>query len=254
MMWHCSPFNSMKYFLKDLLIFDLVFHMHSIFITGTDTDVGKTIFSSALSKAIRDIGYDVGVMKPFASGNTIHSPYKSLDVLELVNASKSKDDDQLINPYFFKIPASPFFGSNHFSKTIDLNLVFNAYEKLSKSHDLVIVEGIGGVMTPILKNYFISNLIKDLCLDVIIVCGTRIGSVNHFLMTQKTCELHGLNIRGVVINDCVVDGYELNSLENELSELTSSPIICKIPFIQNKHHDVSKIISSQINLKDFFSS
>ena len=153
--------------------------MKSLFVTGTDTDVGKTCVSASIVKNLRDMDIDVGVMKPFASGHKKNSNSLPQDVEILMKYSGSQDPIDLVNPYFFEIPTSPYDASKILGQKISLQKITDAYDKLLLSHDLVIVEGIGGLMTPITRNYFVSNLISELDIDTIIVIGSKLGTVNH---------------------------------------------------------------------------
>ena len=157
--------------------------MNSFFITGTDTDVGKTCVSAAIAKYLFDKGVNVGVMKPFASGYKESADSISEDVEILLKYSGSNDPIELVNPYYFEIPTSPYDACKQLNLEIDMSKVVDAYKQLTAIHDVVIVEGIGGIMTPISRNYFVSDLISELNLDSFIVTGSKIGTVNHLMLT-----------------------------------------------------------------------
>lgn len=211
--------------------------MKSFFVTGTDTGIGKTAFTCGLAQLLHNSGIDVGVMKPFATGTPQNNGFQSEDVSLLAKYSGSSDPENLINPYFFPIPTSPYMAARKLGKTIDISEVLSAYEKLQSIHDVVIVEGIGGIMTPILKDYFVADLIKDLNLDTIIVTGTKLGTVNHTILTLEQCKKYGIRISGLVINSIDMDGYDVYDLENDLVSLSGVDVICKIP----KVDDIEKI-------------
>ena len=168
--------------------------MKSLFIAGTDTDVGKTCVTAALITMIKKLEKNVGFMKPFATGHKQNSKFKSSDVESLASISQINDPEELLNPYFFSIPASPFTAAKKLNIDIKLSVIHSAYSKLVSMHDCMIVEGIGGVMTPIKSDYTVCNLIKELDLSTIIVCDSKIGTVNHTLMTCKMCELFKIPI------------------------------------------------------------
>ena len=100
-------------------------------------------------------------------------------------------------------------------------------------HDCMIVEGIGGVMTPIKSDYTVCNLIKELDLSTIIVCDSKIGTVNHTLMTCKMCELFKIPIIGIIINSVTKNGYDLIELKNNLEELTGLPVLGSVQHVVN---------------------
>jgi len=225
--------------------------MKSYFITGTDTDVGKTYVTSGMARYLKLEGYDVGVMKPYAAGLQKNPPYKSKDVEILATAAKVDDPDELINPYFFTIPASPFTAAKQLRISIDNNLVLESFKKLSSLHEIMLVEGMGGILTPIFKNYFITNLIHDLGLDTIIITRTRIGTINHTLLTCKICEKFDVSIKGIIINDFDSTGYTAINLKNDLEELTNIPVLGIVPKVNSFDiNNMAKIISKNISLKD----
>ena len=159
--------------------------MKSLFVTGTDTDVGKTCVTASIVNYLSKMNVNVGVMKPFASGYKENADSVSEDVEILMKYSNVNDPVTLVNPYYFEIPTSPYDACKQLNLEIDMSKVIDSYNKLSSIHDLVIVEGIGGLMTPITKNYFVSDLISDLHLNSIIVTGSKIGSVNHTMLTYE---------------------------------------------------------------------
>jgi len=207
--------------------------MKSLFVTGTDTDVGKTCVTASIVKNLRDMDIDVGVMKPFASGYKKNFNSLSQDVEILMKYSGSHDPIDLVNPYFFEIPTSPYDASKILTREINLQKVIDAYDKLLLSHDLVIVEGIGGLMTPITQNYFVSNLISEFDIDTIIVINSKLGTVNHTLLTYEHCKQMHLKLRGFVINQTESNGYELPNLKHQIMELTDQIVYCAIPYHKN---------------------
>ena len=207
--------------------------MKSLFVTGTDTDVGKTCVSASIVKNLRDMDIDVGVMKPFASGHKKNSNSLPQDVEILMKYSGSQDPIDLVNPYFFEIPTSPYDAAKILVQKINLQKVIDAYNKLLSSHDLVVVEGIGGLMTPITQNYFVSNLISELDIDTIIVIGSKLGTVNHTLLTYEHCKQMHLKLKGFVINQTEPGGYELSNLKQQIMELTNQIVYCTIPYQKN---------------------
>lgn len=222
--------------------------MKSIFITGTDTDVGKTYVTAGIVAALKKQGKDVGIMKPFAAGTPQKTGYKSEDVQILSKAAQVNDPEKLVNPYFFLIPASPFTAAKNFGIKIDVKMVLNCFKQLSSLHEILLVEGIGGAMTPILKNYFVTNLIKDMNLETIIVTSSKIGTVNHTLMTCKMCQYYKIKIRGIIINNLNLNGYSMDVLTRDLEELTKIDVIGSIPYFEKFNlEQLSKIIINEFD-------
>jgi dethiobiotin synthetase len=211
--------------------------MKSLFITGTDTDVGKTYVAAGLAVTLRKMGIDVGIMKPFAAGTPQKKGFKSEDVEILSRAAQVSDPEKLMNPQFFKMAASPYTASKNLKVKVRVNSVLSNFKKLSKLHSMLLVEGMGGIMTPILKNYFVTDLIKEMKLPAVIVTRTRIGTVNHTIMTCKMCEKYKIPIKGIIINNFDSGGYQVKDLKRDLQSITGVPILGIIPYIENLSDD-----------------
>jgi dethiobiotin synthetase len=97
----------------------------------------------------------------------------------------------------------------------------------------MLVEGMGGIMTPILQDYFVTNLIKDMKLPVVIVTRTKIGTVNHTIMTCNMCEKYKIPVKGIVINNFDTNGYNVKELKRDLENLTNIQVLGSIPFIDD---------------------
>lgn len=202
--------------------------MDSFFIAGTDTGVGKTVATAGLARALRRQGTDVGVMKPFASGAPDGTEYRAEDVRRIMDAAGVSDDIGLVNPQFYPIPASPYAAGRVTGLAVDVQRVMESFSRLSESHDLVIVEGMGGVMVPILEGYFLYDLIRDMGIPAVLVVPTRMGAMSHALMSARTCRSGGVTVRGAIIND-MDDGYRADELGRDLKDLAGLPILGTIP-------------------------
>jgi dethiobiotin synthetase len=207
--------------------------LKSYFITATDTGIGKTTVTAAMALCLKNLGINVGIMKPFATGTQQKAGFKSEDVTILANAARITDPEDLINPYFFPIPASPYAAANKLKAEINIDLVLQKFERLQTMHEIVLVEGIGGILTPLLKNYCIADLIKDMNLETLVVTSSRIGTVNHTMLTLNAAQKHGLNLLGLIINNIDSTGYNVNELKNDITNLSGMEILCTIPHFEN---------------------
>ncbi len=225
--------------------------LNSVFITGTDTDVGKTYITAGLGVSLQKMGIDVGVMKPFAAGSAQKKGYKSEDIEILSRAAKVCDSENLVNPQFFPIPASPYTAWKKLKTKPKISTILSSFKKLSKLHDMILVEGMGGIMTPILKDYYITNLIKEMKIPTVIVTRSKVGTVNHTIMTVKMCEKYKIPIKGIIINN-FDKGYQVKDLTRDLENLTGVHVLGSIPFIKDMS-DVSltRIFKKNIDLKLF---
>ena len=223
--------------------------LKSLFITGTDTDVGKTYITAGLAVALRKMDVDVGVMKPFAAGSAQKKGYKSEDIEILSRAAQVNDPENLVNPQFFSIPASPYTACKKLKTKPKVSTILSSFKKLSKLHDMLLVEGMGGIMTPILKNYYITNLIKEMKIPTVIVTRSKIGTVNHTLMTVKMCEKYKIPIKGIIINN-FNKGYPIKDLTRDLENLTGVHVLGSIPFIKDMSNaSLSRIFKKNLDLK-----
>ncbi|MEK0369232.1 MAG: dethiobiotin synthase [Nitrosopumilus sp.] len=224
--------------------------MKSLFITGTDTDVGKTYIIAGLAVVIRKMGIDVGVMKPFAAGKAQKKGYKSKDIVIISKAAQACDPENLVNPQFFPIAASPYTAWKNLKTKPKISTILSSFKKLSKLHDLLLVEGMGGIMTPILKDYYITNLIKEMKIPAVIVTRSKIGTVNHTIMTVKMCEKYKIPIKGIIINDFDSNGYKIKELTRDFKSLTNVPVLGSIPFITNfTNNSLYRIFKKSLNFK-----
>ena len=172
-----------------------------VFVTGTDTGVGKTIVTASLVSLLIDDGFDAGVMKPVETG----CPKKNgrlvpRDAAFLRVVSESKDSLSLINPYRFSKPLAPLIAAEIDHKQIKIRKISLAYEKLKKKHDITFVEGAGGLLVPLTGKLTNLDLILKLALPIIVVVGSKLGAVNHTLLTLNWARKNGIKIIGLVIN------------------------------------------------------
>ena len=225
--------------------------MTSLFVTGTDTDVGKTCVTASIVNYLSKMNVDVGVMKPFASGYKATNDSVSDDVKILMKYSGVDDPIDLVNPYFFEIPTSPYDACKQLNLEIDISNVVDSYKQLTSIHDVVIVEGIGGIMTPISKNYFVSDLISDLQMNTIIVTGSKVGTVNHLMLTYQHVKEKNLCLNGFVINQNVSDGYELFNLKQQIIDLTGKTVYGTIPY--QKPFNIESYVENFSNFIDISS-
>ncbi|MFH1287200.1 MAG: dethiobiotin synthase [bacterium] len=207
--------------------------MPGVFITGTDTDVGKTIVSAALAFGLKKKAVNIGVMKPIACGGVkIGNRFVSEDAIILKKTVDADDPIELINPVCFKNPIAPYPASLLENKKVDFKKIRLSYKKLINKYDFLLVEGIGGVLVPIKKKYFVIDLIKELNLPVIVVCRSNIGTINHTLLTVNALQLKGIKILCLVFNKTSLSAEDSSEKSNPdiINKLTGIPVV-KFPFI-----------------------
>ncbi len=170
--------------------------MNGVFVSGTDTGVGKTVVAAGIAATLKAGGVDVGVMKPVATGGGCPG---DADVLQRAIASTGSSD--LVNPVSLEHPLSPNVAARIEGVQIDVSLIERAAERLSEQHEYLVVEGVGGLLVPILDNFFVVDLVVRFDLPLLIVARPGLGTINHTLMTIGCARSKGISVMGVVYND-----------------------------------------------------
>ena len=170
---------------------------NGVFITGTDTGVGKTVITAALAWTLIQAGKKVAVMKPVQTGTGLPGP-TDIEYVESVLGTKYEPDDVCI--YRFRDPISPLAASALAGIKIDTAKIDKAFRTLCSKHDTVIVEGAGGLLVPIREDYLMADLASDLCLPLLIVTRPGLGTLNHTALTVESARKRGLDVIGIVIN------------------------------------------------------
>ncbi|WP_456416208.1 dethiobiotin synthase [Methanocaldococcus sp.] len=215
-----------------------------IFVTGTDTGVGKTYVSAILAENLKKMGVNVGYLKPVETGGRE-------DTLTLKNVLKNDDDLDLMNPINLKLPLSPniAFDVENVHLTLDeiKKKIKNAYKTLKNKYDFLIVEGAGGVYVPIKENFLMSDLIKFLNLDAVVISRPNLGTINHTLLTIEHLRNKNINVRGVIIN-CITDLNKVLYYEKTFETIEKVGNIEIIGIVKNKEDfviDFKKILSGE---------
>lgn len=211
--------------------------MKTLFITGTDTGVGKTVVTSSIAAylSLRE-KMSVGVMKPFESGLP-KSGDKDIfprDAVCLKEASGSSNDlENDINPYTFEAPLAPEIAADMEQIQIDMDMVDRVFNNLKKQHDILVIEGAGGVLVPIIKDYFYVDLMRRWDAPVLIVSRLGLGTINHTLLTSAFLQSRGVKVVGVVLNDSEgVDNIAARTNPDVLRRYLNVPILGVFPYAE----------------------
>ena len=208
-----------------------------IFITGTDTEVGKTVISAGLALVLRDRGIKVGVMKPVATGcYGLDERLISMDAAFLMEAAQN-EFVPLTSPSRFRNPLAPNVAAMLEKKEVNVQSILKSYQQLQKHYDFLIVEGIGGLMVPLKKDYYVANLIRDMGLPIVIVSCAGLGAINHTLLTVDAAMIRGLTLCGIIFNRVSVTNYSLAEMTNPkvIHDLSGVPILGSLPMIEGLH-------------------
>jgi len=202
--------------------------VRGVFVTGTDTGVGKTLVSQALLTALADTGRRVAGMKPVASGcDPSPSGFRSADAEALLQASNIQAAYPDVNPYAFGPATAPHLAAEQAGIRIEIEVIRNCYERLARHAETVIVEGVGGWSVPISGVATMMDVARSLGLPVILVVGMRLGAINHALLTQESIRAQGCMLAGWVANHPA--GPAPEGYVTELTKLLSAPCLGIIP-------------------------
>ncbi len=206
--------------------------MRGFFVTGTDTDVGKTVITGGLAAAFKKRGLDCGVCKPVQSGVS-GNPIEG-DLGFLLSISGNKADADLANVYSFANPLTPSVAADKEKVTIDSNQIVSSVEKLAAKHDWILVEGVGGLLAPIAKNFSNAELAFALNLPLIIVARAGLGTIHHTLATIEVAKSRGLRIAGIILNGAKNDGSDPSETSNaeQISNYTDAPVLGVLPKLE----------------------
>jgi len=210
----------------------------SIFITATNTEIGKTVIGSAIAYGLKEKGFKVGVMKPIATGVFEQDgELVSEDMVCLCEAAGIKTPDlSFLNPVRLRAPLAPLVAARLEGATINIDVIFKAYERVKEQYDYVIVEGTGGVLVPIKENYFILDLIKDLACPTLIVSSLHLGTINDSLLTFGALKERGCRVLGFVFNSIRKGDWGTAEKTNPqlISHLSGIPYFGVVPFIDDE--------------------
>lgn len=198
------------------------------FITGTDTEIGKTFVACALLHALRQQGFQAVGMKPVAAG--LDSDGKNEDVEQLIAASGYKAPRAWVNPYALRAAIAPHIAAAEENIQIELPTIVSAFEQLYASADAVLVEGVGGFCVPLSSTRDSADLAVALGLPLILVIGMRLGCLNHALLTQEAILARGLKLAGWVANRIDPDMSHFDENLLALDERIGAPLLGVIPY------------------------
>ncbi len=212
----------------------------ALFISGTDTGIGKTIVTAALARHFSLKGLKVGVMKPIETG--VADPEQlGNDATLLRWAAESSDPDEQISPYRYPLPLAPCQAADLAGRQIDVDEIITAYNKLRQDKELVLIEGAGGLMVPIRGGFLMADLVGKLQLPLLIVTHPRLGTLNHTLLTTFTAQAMGLSTAGVIINKMPEKPDQAEkSAPHLLASLASADVLSVFPEVEGT--DQQKVV------------
>lgn len=170
--------------------------MKAIFITGTDTGVGKTLVAGLLAGYLIGKGKKVITQKWVATGKA-----DDIRAHRALAGSPLRERRDLVLPYAFRLAASPHLAARHERRVIGPERIRRSFRELSLRYDVVIVEGTGGVLVPVNRGTLLIDIVKDLGMSALLVVGNKIGAINHALLSIEALKKRGVPLIGIVFND-----------------------------------------------------
>jgi dethiobiotin synthetase len=195
------------------------------FLTGTDTDVGKTYVATLLVRALRKAGLDTVGLKPICCGGR-----EDAEALHAAADGALPLND--VNPIWLRTPAAPYTAAMIENRAIDLALIHDTFARVRAAHRSIIVEGVGGWLVPIARDYLVRDLAVEVNLPVAVVVANRLGAINHTLLTIESIRASGLECAGIILNQAAPPGAseQIAIATNRaiLEELARAPVLFEI--------------------------
>lgn len=217
--------------------------MNALLITGTDTETGKTVLTTALAAYWqRFVSPSLGIMKPIQAGIGDRELY-----LQLFTLNQSIDE---INPLYFDAPLAPPIAAAKEGRTIDLGLVWQKFQQLISARDLVLVEALGGLGSPITNEFTVADLAAEWRLPTVLVVPVKLGAISQAVANVALARLTGVALKGIILN-CVqpVTKAQINDFTpvDLIQSLTNIPILGCLPYLENPT-DLDKLAQVAANL------
>jgi dethiobiotin synthetase len=221
-------------------------HPRGVFVTGTDTGVGKTQVSAALTRYLHARGVDVGVMKPVESG--VADPGELGEDGRLLQWSARSDDPRdLISPYRLRQPLAPSLAARNEKVHIDFAHLKQTAALLSDKHDFLVIEGAGGLMTPLSGGLLVADLARDLGFPLLVVSRPGLGTINHTLLTIFAARAMEIPLAGFIINGMPQKPDEAEeAAPHTLASLASADLLGVLGHIPGDDHARVETLAAEI--------
>ena len=213
-----------------------------LFVTGTDTGVGKTLVSCSILRALRQRGRTIGVYKPAETGcpSDAQGQLYGEDCRRLLAAADTGQPEASVASALYPIPAAPVVSAEAEGESVDPARLVEDYRKLASQYESVLVEGAGGLLVPIADDFSYLDLARELELPVLVVVGSRLGCLNHALLTLSELSRRGVPIAGYVLNEIEPEGEAPHALATNremLSRFGSARDLGNMPFVPAGRRD-----------------
>ncbi|AIF42929.1 MULTISPECIES: dethiobiotin synthase [Virgibacillus] len=208
-----------------------------LFVTGTDTGIGKTFVGGGIAGALRKQGINVGVFKPMLSGEKRDEPMSDTAILKKISGDNNSYEQ--ITPFQFNEPLAPYIAAKREGKTISLEAIMDSWNAIKETHEFFIVEGAGGLGVPFGKNYLAADVAKAIGFPLLIIARVDLGTVNHTWLTVQIAKSMGLEIAGIVLNGLEEGNQGIAEETNPdlIEEMTGIPVLAVLPKLTTFNHE-----------------
>ena len=205
-------------------------HPAGLFVTGTDTGVGKTLVTAALARSLRAAGREVVVCKPVATGAArVDGRWLADDTIVLAEAAGLAGQWQRVTPWSFPDPVAPPLAARRQGMTLTLAEIVAAIGARSRPEAVLLIEGVGGLLCPLTDDATVADLVRELALPLVVVARRSLGTLNHTLLTLEVARSRGLALAGVVVSETVpAAGLADETNVDELRRL-GVPVLAVVP-------------------------
>lgn len=211
-----------------------------IFIAGTDTGVGKTLVACALLQGLAALGLQVAGMKPVAAGARLRRGVRYNEDVEQLRAAASFDvPRQVMNPYCFTPPIAPHLAAREAGQTIRMSVIARHYAQIAARCDVVVVEGVGGLLVPLGTRLDAAEIPRRLDLPLLLVVGLRLGCLNHTLLTVEAAQARGLRIAGWIANSIDPSMARRGQNLDTLRQRIPAPLLGIVKYAANPRADLA---------------
>ncbi|MFA5517234.1 MAG: dethiobiotin synthase [Desulfuromonadales bacterium] len=219
-----------------------------LFVTGTDTGVGKTLVGAALARFLKLRGTDVGVMKPVETG--VADPARLGPDGELLRwAADSDDPPEIVSPFRLRTPLAPAVATEvEGSPPLPFSSLVNTARELASRHQFLLVEGAGGLMVPLSGGLLVADLVRELGFPLLVVCRPDLGTLNHTLLTVFAARNMGLPMAGIVLNGMpAAPNAAEESAPHALASFASADLLGVLPRVAGDDRQKTEILVDEIN-------
>ena len=227
--------------------------MNALFVTGTDTHVGKTFVTCGIVSKLRKNGTRVGVMKPVETGCWNGTTRHPEDAAAIVKAAGCSVPLTTVCPYQFDAPVAPDVAARLEGVQIDPQLLRSTFEEIAGCHDVTLVEGAGGFLVPINERYLMADLVRDFNIPAVVVVASKLGAINHTLLTLEAAAARNITVRGYVLNHVSISNDAATATNAELlSRCTDIPCLGEIAYTPPARNKSSQVVETALDWQNLW--